>query len=555
MNLSRGELTALLSLKRRTDIVIEPGDKGGAVVVWDRDLYIQEAERQLAENNFYQRVDQRVDQRVNLTTEHQNKVISVVQHAIANGELPATATNLIVDHRRTSKFYLLPKIHKPGNPGRPIVSACNCPTELLATYLDQVTSPLVRSLPSYVKDTNHMLDIAQTFSYPTTSANRFVFTMDIKSLYTVIPNNDGLLALTHFLDKRPVLEPPTYTLVRLAELVLTLNSFSFNGGFYQQTGGVAMGSRLGPNYACLFVGHVEEQIFQQYPGRKPDLYKRYIDDIVGAASCSKSELDDFATFVNNFHPSLQFTWAISDKQLPFLDLFLTPTPQGLATTIHYKETDSHSYLTYTSAHPVQCKDSVPYSQFLRLKRICSDENDYNTKSKEMSSFFLHREYPPAVVERALQRVNSISRETALRPSKDGQSNEQVIPLVLTYNPINRHVKNILSKNFSLLKSDPETKELFDNSRVLGAYRRDTNLRDSLVRSSLQSGANTGDEPHGTFPCHRPRCRTCAHANPASQINTPGGPLTILQRFSCTTSNIVYIITCRACTMSYIGETG
>ncbi|KAL9976615.1 hypothetical protein ACROYT_G013937 [Oculina patagonica] len=102
---------------------------------------------------------------------------------------------------------------------------------------------------------------------------------------------------------------------------------------------------------------------------------------------------------------------------------------------------------------------------------------------------------------------------------------------------------------------PETKELFDNSRVLGAYRRDTNLRDSLVRSSLQSGANTGDEPHGTFPCHRPRCRTCAHANPASQINTPGGPLTIRQRFSCTTSNIVYIITCRACTMSYIGETG
>ncbi len=235
--------------------------------------------------------------------------------------------------------------------------------------------------------------------------------MDIKSLYTVIPNNYGLLALTHFLDKRPVLEPPTHTLVRLAELVLTLNSFSFNGGFYQQTGGMAMGSRLGPNYACLFVGHVKEQIFQQYPGRKSDLYKRYIDDIVGAAACTKSELDDFATFVNNFHPSLQLTWAISDKQLPFLDLFLKPTPQGQATTIHYKETDSQSYLTYTSAHPVQCKNSVRYSQFLRLKRICSDENDFHTKSKEMSSFFLHREYPPAVVERALQRVNSISRET------------------------------------------------------------------------------------------------------------------------------------------------
>ena len=82
--------------------------------------------------------------------------------------------------------------------------------------------------------------------------------MDIKSLYTVIPNNDGLLALTHFLNKRTEFQPPTYTLVRLAELVLTLNAFSFNGDYYQQTGGVAMGGRFGPNYACLFVGHIEE---------------------------------------------------------------------------------------------------------------------------------------------------------------------------------------------------------------------------------------------------------------------------------------------------------
>ena len=43
----------------------------------------------------------------------------------------------------------------------------------------------------------------------------------------------------------------------MAELVLTLNSFEFSGEFYKQTGVVAMGSRLGLNYACLFVGYVE----------------------------------------------------------------------------------------------------------------------------------------------------------------------------------------------------------------------------------------------------------------------------------------------------------
>ncbi|KAL9986840.1 hypothetical protein ACROYT_G001046 [Oculina patagonica] len=89
------------------------------------------------------------------------------------------------------------------------------------------------------------------------------------------------------------------------------------------------------------------------------------------------------------------------------------------------------------------------------------------------------------------------------------------------------------------------------ARLTPIYKKD----DETDCGNYHRGTNTGDEPHGTFPCHRPRCRTCAHTNPASQINTPGGPLTIRQRFSCTTSNIVYIITCRACTMSYIGETG
>ena len=50
--------------------------------------------------------------------------------------------------------------------------------------------------------------------------------MDVKSLYTVIPNDEGLRALKHFFDRRTVLEPATATLLRLAELVLTLNWFS-----------------------------------------------------------------------------------------------------------------------------------------------------------------------------------------------------------------------------------------------------------------------------------------------------------------------------------------
>ena len=92
----------------------------------------------------------------------------------------------------------------------------------------------------------------------------------------------------------------------MAELILTLDTFEFNGEFYKQTGGVAMDSRLGPNYSFLFVGHVEERMLSSYTGTKPDLYKRYMDDVAGAASCSEEELRQFLVFASSCSENDEF---------------------------------------------------------------------------------------------------------------------------------------------------------------------------------------------------------------------------------------------------------
>ena len=88
--------------------------------------------------------------------------------------------------------------------------------------------------------------------------------MDAKSLYTVIPHRDGLEALKFLLNKRTLLEPSTTTLISLAELVLTLNNFAFDGEHYQQISVVAMGTKMGQSYTNLFAGYVEQQILKQY---------------------------------------------------------------------------------------------------------------------------------------------------------------------------------------------------------------------------------------------------------------------------------------------------
>ncbi|CAH3106973.1 unnamed protein product [Pocillopora meandrina] len=189
--------------------------------------------------------------------------------------------------------------------------------------------------------------------------------MDLTSLYTVIPIDEGLRALKHLFDHRTVKEPSSETLLCLAELVLTFNCFSFGGNYYKQTNGVAMGTKMGPSYASLFVGFIEHQFFSQYHGPKPELYGRYIDDCLGAFSSTREELTQFIAAVNSFHPALKYTWDISDTSLAFLDIKISIEGNGLCTSVYYKPTDSHSYLLYSSSHPSHVKNSTPFSQFLR----------------------------------------------------------------------------------------------------------------------------------------------------------------------------------------------
>ena len=108
---------------------------------------------QLSDTSFCAKVDK------DLILINQNIVKNTINDLLAKQELAVTAKNLTITIPRTLCIYFLPKIHKPNNQGRHIVSACSCPTELISSNLDKIMAPIVKTLPFYIKDSQHALEI------------------------------------------------------------------------------------------------------------------------------------------------------------------------------------------------------------------------------------------------------------------------------------------------------------------------------------------------------------------------------------------------------------
>ena len=268
---------------------------------------------------------------------------------------------------------------------------------------------------------------------------------------------------------------------------------------------------------------------------------------VGATSSTREELNQFITAVNSFHPALKYTWEISDSSLAFLDIKLSIEGNGLCTSVHYKPTDSHSYLLYSSSHPSHVKNSIPYSQLLRLRRLCSEDSDFSLKSEEMCHFFDKRGYPASVVQAGHHRAQQIDRQSALQTSQKENNNR--IPFTLTFHPHNHAVKSIILKNFKLLQNDPDTGVIFSQPPLI-SFKRDKNIGNFLVRSAFQTSNQAG-----TFKCARARCKTCPFICNVEKLSGPKRSIKITDHFTCTSTNVIYCITCTLCKKLYIGETG
>ena len=168
----------------------------------------------------------------------------------------------------------------------------------------------------------------------------------------------------------------------------------------------------------------------------------------------------------------------------FLDLIISVRPDGIIkTNLFVKPTDSASYLHFDSAHPSHCIKGIPYGQFLRIRRICSDKEDFNRHCILKGQHFVRRGYPVRLNGEAFLKALRKDRASLLEPKASTESEASPNILVTTYNPGFRGLKTVVDKNWDLLGKSCTTRAIH-REQVIGAFKRPKNLRDYLMKARL-----------------------------------------------------------------------
>ena len=380
------------------------------------------------------------------------------------------------------KFYLLPKLHKrlENIPGKPIISNCGAPTEKVSEFLNFHFKIIMQNGGSYIKDSNDFKSKIKKIGIPN---DALLVTADAVGLYPSIPHEAGLSALREALDKRTRKEIPTENLIKMAEFVLKNNFFEFDTNVYQQISGTAIGTKFAPPYACIFMDQLETK-FLENQNLKPLVWFRYIDDIFFIWTHSEENLRNFMAEFNLFSDDIKFTYEYNKDTISFLDLKVISSNGKLITSLYSKPTDCHQYLHYGSCHPEHTKRPIVYSQALRIKRVCSQESDFNEHSLNLRSWFLKRGYPEKIVKKMKIEKNTEMRKVKFNVDNKRSNNRQKkgIPFAVTFHPKVKVLQNIINKYLYLLYMNYEVNKVF-TPKPMVSFRSSHKISSYLVRAN------------------------------------------------------------------------
>ena len=297
---------------------------------------------------------------------------------------------------------------------------------------------------------------------------------DVEALHTNVPIEDalviskGLLENDETLSDRTPLSPKN--VLDLLEFLVRTTFFIFNGTYYQQTEGVAMGGPPSSIVAEIYMQATEATALTT-TSHPPTVWERHVDDVFSIIR--NSNLYDFFQHINSLHPKTKFTMETEqNSQLPFLDTHIQRnSDNAISVRVYKKPTHTDQYLKFTSHHLARANKSVIISLLDRANNIISNPSDQEKEENHLTAVLQANSYPKKFISNA---IRTTQRPRQPENNDNTENQEQTAPVRI---------------NFPYVKGTSEQlKRIFNDHNINCTFYTTTTLRTLLshVKDPLPS---------------------------------------------------------------------
>lgn len=389
------ETKILKDIKIKTkDVVFTKADKGNTVIAITKNDYIQKTVDFLDPNKY--------SILRNDPTKCFQKIIKTLIHNCKSLFIEKDSYKLTLMNPQAPKLYSLVKLHKTGNPIRPVVSFFSAPSYKLSKKLiDIILNHTNFSASFSIKNSYELVNKIKNINLPQNS--KFI-SFDVTNLFPSIPIVDTIKLVNKLLIKNNVNFIKKQEILDILTECLKQNYFEFNGQFYTSNVGLIMGNPLSPLLAEIFMDFIESEI-KKHPLFKKFLYwHRYVDDIFTCFTGTDRQLNIFTDFINNIHNNIKFTIETeTNNSINFLDLTIKKQNNQHIFSIFHKPTHPDTTIHNSSCHPVQHKHAAFYSMVHRLITLPLNEVNFNIELNIIKQIAINNGYTSCLIDKILNK--------------------------------------------------------------------------------------------------------------------------------------------------------
>lgn len=453
-SLTFDEEKTLLKLKSKVkdnELIVSKSDKGNATVVTNKAEYIEKMETILSDKTKFELLENQSENLIQKMEDSFNTYLYNIkdkyEKVITYDEKgKKTVENVLktqgsINQRiykqiystgaRCGVAYGLTKVHKNGNPIRPIISTIGTYNYKASDYLTKVLTSAIKEKGGFKYVVKDSFDFINKLSQIKLEEGECLISFDVESLFTNVPidetieiikntfftlkNNSNKIRANAKDDSRyeGKLDNMKFEVFeKLYRKCLQESIFMFNNKLFKQINGVSMGNKLGPTTSDFFMNDFENKHMEQlrYLGVKH--WFRYVDDTFVIVK-NINQADDILNYLNKQHNTIKFTMEkeISNK-INFLDITIKrKSDLTFETSTYRKPTFTGVMLNWNSLTSIKYKTGLIRCLLDRSYKICSSEKQKEIEMAQLRLLLLKNNYPIQIIEREFKRfINAKSKE-------------------------------------------------------------------------------------------------------------------------------------------------